>query len=386
MSLVIKDVLDQHQISQGELANAIGISRSAVNQVVNNGIWPKQAEGLKDRMQKYLQGRGIRATGLFKKVAPKRANASGPVLSPNRKSKENVAMLRKVAVNHKARQHFSLSRDPFVEPSEPADIYLNQASRYVSVVMMEKTRHGGFLAVVGESGSGKTTLREEFEDRLLREQKPIIVIKPYVVGMEENESRGKPMRVAHIAEAIMQAIAPTEPMKSSPQARLKQLHDSLTDSARLNNRHLLIIEEAHALPDATLKHLKRVLELKDGLRPLISVILIGQLELATRLSPNNNNLKEVSQRIEIISLPPIDNDIEAFLKHRLQRAGSSLDRVADRGALDALRTRLMAPVGRADSSWAYPLAVQNLLAAAMNAAAELGAPIVTGEIIKDVVR
>ena len=46
---------------------------------------------------------------------------------------------------------------------------------------------GGLLAVVAESGAGKTTLMRDLEDRIVRENQPILLIKPYVLGMEDNE-------------------------------------------------------------------------------------------------------------------------------------------------------------------------------------------------------
>jgi hypothetical protein len=57
---------------------------------------------------------------------------------------------------------------------------------------------------------------------------------------------------------------------SSPEARFRQLHEVLRDSHRTGARHVLLIEEAHCLPVPTLKHLKRYLELKDGMKPLLS--------------------------------------------------------------------------------------------------------------------
>ncbi len=46
---------------------------------------------------------------------------------------------------------------------------------------------------------------------------------------------------------------------------------------------LLVIEEAHGLPTATLKHLKRFFELEDGFKKLLGIVLIGQTELRMNL-------------------------------------------------------------------------------------------------------
>ncbi|HGP4460305.1 TPA: AAA family ATPase, partial [Pseudomonas aeruginosa] len=66
--------------------------------------------------------------------------------------------------------------------------------------------------------------------------------------------KGKTLRVTHIAEAMMAAVAPLERPKSSPEARFAQLHRALKVSHAAGFKHVLIIEEAHSLPIATLKH------------------------------------------------------------------------------------------------------------------------------------
>src|SRR5690606_4900928 len=152
---------------------------------------------------------------------------------------------------------------------------------------------------VGESGAGKSTLREELQDRIRREEQAVLMIEPYVLGMEGTDSIGKTLRAQHIAEAVMATVDPLAKTKSSPEARFRQVHETLRQSARAGHSHVLVIEEAHSLPLATLKHLKRFRELKDGLRPLLSIILIGQPELATKLSEHNPEVREVVQRIEI---------------------------------------------------------------------------------------
>ena len=60
------------------------------------------------------------------------------------------------------------------------------------------------------------------------------------------------------------------------------------------------------MPKATLKHLKRFSEIKDGLSPMLSVVMIAQPELRKRLSVNDPDIREVAQRCDIVELPPLD--------------------------------------------------------------------------------
>ena len=64
---------------------------------------------------------------------------------------------------------------------------------------------------------------------------------------------------------------------SGPVHRGSRMQEPYSLPARSPHRTLLlVIEEAHCLPTATLKHLKRFLELKDGMQRLIGVALIAQ--------------------------------------------------------------------------------------------------------------
>ena len=139
------------------------------------------------------------------------------------------------------------------------------------------------------------------------------------------------------------------------------------------------------MPKATLKHLKRFLEIKQGLGRLLGICLVGQPELLTLLSDKSPEVREVVQRCEIVELMPLDNDLEAYLKHKFERmAIAAADVLAD-DAYDALRARLIrVPRGgsAADAiSLCYPLVVNNLVARAMNAAAAAGWPKVDGQVI-----
>lgn len=295
-------------------------------------------------------------------------------------------LLRKESLSESTRRHFNLARDPFADPRELADVYTGSPDiRYVREAMMDKVRHGGFLAVIGESGAGKSTLREELIDRLHRDAQPVLVALPYVLAMEDSESKGKILKATHIADAIMATVAPLTRVMGSPDARWRQLHNTLRDSSRAGHRHLLLIEEAHALAIPTLKHLKRFIELKDGLRPLISIILLGQPELAAKLSEQNPEVREVVQRVELVHLPPLDQNLPGYLTHRFERMGLKLTDLVDPLALDALVSRMTTATGtsRGKSSNLYPLAVHNVLARAFNLAASLGAPKVTAEMVKE---
>jgi len=372
--LTLKTILSTAGVGQLDLAERLGWSRAGLNTLLNHGRWPKRAdkEESKQTILEFLTERGLESEGAFKKVAEARCNAPRPSATPEDSgiTEDSEMLRRKEQLTPAARRHFGMTGDPFVDPQSSEAVYLSAAGREAFDSIIGQALAGvGLLALIGESGSGKTTIKDMAVEYLLAHEKHVSVMQPYVQAMEETDTRGKTLKAGHIAETILRTLTPLAPLKSSPEARFNQVHVALRASSRNGGRHVLIIEEAHCLPTPTLKHLKRFMELKDGLKSLVGIVLIGQPELATRLDPKHEEVREVSQRCVDVPLPALARtEMRAFLERRL----GSVDRVFEPGAVDALFDRL---------TYAFPLAVQNWVALAMNTAAGLGAPKVSAELI-----
>jgi len=109
-------------------------------------------------------------------------------------------------------------------------------------------------------------------------------------------------------------------------------------------------------------------------------------ELAEKLSEQNAAVREVVQRCEVITLPALGGQLSDYLAFRFKSAGVSLSSVIADSAIQAIHSRLAPPVPRGHTAHTllYPLAVHNLTTAALNLAAQHGAPQVTADIIHDV--
>ncbi|HJU70353.1 MAG TPA: AAA family ATPase [Paucimonas sp.] len=437
MMLKLKNVLQKAGCKQADLAKVLNVSQATVAQIVNHGEWPRSLDAaeLQEHIRAFLAAAGVapgELASVFDEVDPAdvrerisaflaeigaqhgmsaadlagvlEAKVSEPraVLAdtaarsvPKSKSvaesnQEESMLLRKQTLFPATRKHFGLFRDPFQDDIQShEDMYVSPDIRYIREAMFQTSKHGGLLAVVAESGAGKTTLMRDLEDRIVRENQPILLIRPYVLGMEDNDQKGKTLKATHIAEALMAAVAPLEKPKSSPEARFAQLHKALRESHTAGYRHCLVIDEAHALPIPTIKHLKRFFELELGFKKLLSIILIGQPELKAKLSERNQDVREVVQRCEMVELAPLDGGrLDEYLKFKFDRLGKPIGEVIDTGGIDALRARLTIASSRRERpetvSLLYPLAVGNLLTACMNLAAEIGVPTVNADVVKGV--
>lgn len=392
----MKAVFEALGLSQRDIARASGLSQSTVSRIAA-GIWPTRgAVQARQKLDACLRAHGATPAQLLALYAPQKEVGPGELqlteaapeaqdLNPETPEEETM-LLENQALSPDARKHFNLPRNPFQDDVQsPDDVFQSPSVRYVRASLMDCANHHGFVAITGESGAGKSTLAEDLEERIKADARDVLIIRPYVLAMEQNDAKGKTLKSSHIAEAIASALDPQLKVKSSPEARFRQVHELLKASRRAGRRHLLVIEEAHCLPTATLKHLKRFLELKDGMQRLIGVALIGQPELRDRLGSQNAEVREVMQRCEVVELEPLDGELEAYLRHKFARFDLKFEDVFAPDAADAIRARLIhIPRGGKASdarSLCYPLVVNNLVCRAMNAAARAGWPQVDAQVI-----
>lgn len=389
----LKQLLKQNSIAQSSLCKPLGVSTATINLFVNHGQRPKKnPEQFQSLFTEILEAKGIAADQIQQalKTASNSDNdqASEP-LDAATPLEEQLMLLRKQTLTPAAKSHFKLFKNIFTENiRSSSELFNNTDINYVRESMWQAAKgNSSFIAVVGQSGAGKTTLRRELNDRIERDREPVVVIEPYVLATEDNDIKGKTLKASHIAEAILAALAPSTNAKRSPEARFRQIHNLLKESSRAGHHHLLVIEEAHSLPIPTLKHLKRFIELENGYTPLLSIILIGQDELKIKLAENNQEVREVVQRCEIVTLEPFtQTTLVDYLQHRCKAANRKLSDFIDESGLDAICTKLTRNVGRKNQheSLLYPLAVGNLITGAMNVAADLGVPVVTGDLVMEV--
>lgn len=389
----LKQLLEDHGVNQKSLSKEMGVSPSLVNLFVKHGQRPKRnPEQFQAQFIELLEAKGIVADQIQQalKTASNTDNdqASDP-LDAATPLEEQLMLLRKQTLTPEAKKKFALFKNIFTENIRNAgELFNNSDINYVREAMWQAAKgNSSFIAVVGQSGAGKSTLRRELIDRIEREREAAIVIEPYVLATEDNDFKGKTLKSLHIAESILAALAPSTNAKRSPEARFRQVHQLLKESSRAGHHHILIIEEAHSLPIPTLKHLKRFIELENGFTPLLSIILIGQDELKIKLAENNQEVREVVQRCEIVTLEPFtQTTLVDYLQHRCKAAGRQLSDFIDDSGIAAICTKLSRNVGRNNKSESllYPLAIGNLLTGALNVAADLGVDVVTGDLVMEV--
>lgn len=397
----LKGVLALNGISHAQWAAAIvqtggrakgkPLSWTATVNILNDNVWPSQTlpQQIKVQTETLLRGLGVSEKVIrtiwsedvlneFRHKHPIGCHVTSGRRRPVYEAE--VPPMEVPMLTAAAKKQFALFRDPFVDDVQTSDdIFLADGQQHVRESMFNVARHGGFLAVIGESGSGKTTLRRDMLDRIQREGQSIVAIQPRIID------KGR-LTAGLICEAIVRDLSQQKP-RQTLEGKARQVEDVLIGSARAGNSHVLLIEEAQDLPVSTLKFLKRFWELEDGFKKLLAIILIGQPELKHKLDERQNYAaREVIRRCETIELTPLDDKLEEYLTLKFKRLGRSTRDIFEKDAYDAIRTRLTLRRrgGEGVVSQLYPLVVNNLVAKALNIAAEIGAKKISAEIIKEI--
>lgn len=401
MPIKLKGVLVRAGIAARQLAGEIQqakdtpLSAAAMSQIINHSYFPANsgAEVIKPQIEAALMARGVTAdelAGIWDPEGSDRYRGLMPVgvrLGETRAKRTTEPEpefnpLEIQMLTPAAKRHFRIFRDPFADDiNGPEDVYMSESQHYVVEAMIQTALVGGITAAIGESGSGKTTLRKLLQHRISRDRQNIRLIFPQTFDK-------KKLNTTAIAQAIVADIDPDALIKQKLEAIARQVREALLRSARAGFKHVLMIEEAHDLSIDTLKYLKRFNEIEsdDGFGKVLSIVLIAQPEMRVKLDVNRYpEAREFINRCEVATLEPLHNHLTAYLKHKFDRIGVDIATVFAEDAYDAIRARWtkIDPHTRAVKTNLYPLIVNKTAERAMNRAAELGLPLVTGDLIKE---
>ena len=225
-------------------------------------------------------------------------------------------------------EHFGLSEPPFrITPH--TDFFFDGADRGATLegLMYAILHEEGIVKVSGEVGSGKTMLC-----RVLMERLPAHV---------ETVFLGNP---SFSRDEILYAIADElklEFHKSRLAQVMRELQDHLIRRYAEGKRVVILIDEAHAMPEDTLEEVRLLSNLESSRHKLLQIVLFGQPELDEALA--KPGLRQLKDRIThgFSTRPLSREEVGRYLDFRLRAAGY-------RGA-DVFAPKSVAMIARAAS-------------------------------------
>lgn len=217
----------------------------------------------------------------------------------------------------------------------------------------------GFVVVTGEVGAGKTTLIERLCAEFSTKGHPIARVMTTQVEATEL------LRLVAIAFGVPASGGKAELLHGI----IAALHRGIADGGR---RHILIIDEAQALPVDSLEELRMLSNVSNGAHALLQVLLIGQPQLRQTLA--QRDLDQLRQRVlAAYHLPALTREeTHLYIRHRMTSVGWNGYPGWEEAALDLVHRHSGGIPRRINR-----LCARVLLAGALDNAAVLTAELVT---------
>lgn len=366
----------------------VKLSPSALTQILRHGQWPKTTEQdvIKAAIEKFMHEFVTRKQllDMWIEKTPGVEDAKTQITKKTTKTVKptlTIDLPEPEMLSKKAMNHFKLTRHPFEnEVRSESDLFMSDDQVLFREAMVQASVGGSILAVIGECGAGKTAVRKGYIDYVQRIHPELIIVEPMVINKKRLT-----------AEMIFEAIAEElniSTLSGGLEKRARKVNKALRNSCKAGNSHALIIEEAHDLSNNAIKYLKRIWEMSDGYKNMLSIILIGQPELEQTLSPSNYEVREFAKRCNVMKFPPLGRSLTDYIAHKFKRCNVNYLNVIDESGIEKLQQRLLGKksfgLNRADSieDVSYPLNVNNLLVNAMNYAANYCEPKITADVIE----
>jgi general secretion pathway protein A len=249
---------------------------------------------------------------------------------------------------------FSLTPDPRFMVFSPS---YNEvlAALYYGVEMAK-----GLMVLTGEVGTGKTTALRWIVRRLDSTVLAAYLHNPHL-SIEE--------LYCHLTEmlGIREWTNKTD--------LILEMGKILEERHRQGVRTLLIVDEAHQLPDEVLEEIRLLLNFESDSAKHLQIILTGQPDLREKL--NQQNLKPLKQRVALrCQMPILSNvaEVERYIKMRLSTGGCVKNDIFTPEAVDLIY----------QCSQGIPRLINNLCDNAMVSAFSLDTRSIDREIIDEV--
>ncbi len=205
-------------------------------------------------------------------------------------------------------EHFGLTEPPFrITPH--TDFFFDGADRGATLeALIYAVLHDeGIVKVSGEVGSGKTMLSRVLIERLPEQVDTIYLATPSLARDEILHAIGDELRLSLSQERRTVA--------------LRELQEHLIKRYADGRRVVILIDEAHVMPEDTLEQVRLLSNLESNRHKLLQIVLFGQPELDATLA--KNELRQLRDRVtHAFRMRPLSTlEVARYVSFRMRAAG-----------------------------------------------------------------
>jgi general secretion pathway protein A len=214
--------------------------------------------------------------------------------------------------------YYGFDEKPFSLTPDPKYFYRSEShANAFELLQYAIERREGFAVITGDIGTGKTTLCRALLEKIDRRTFTALLLNPFLSEEDLLRAILQDLGVVSRAEERQASRQP------SKQELVNTLHDFLLSLVPLGGRAVLIIDEAQNLPLPILEQIRILSNFETDKEKLLQIFLVGQLNLIPLL--RSPELRQLDQRVSIrYQLRPLtDEEVGAYVSHRLAIANGT---------------------------------------------------------------
>lgn len=205
--------------------------------------------------------------------------------------------------------YWKLREKPFENTPDPRFIYYSRKHEEALSRMLYAIRERKSAAVLtGECGSGKTLLSRILLEELSSVQyQSALIFNPKLPALE-------------FIKEIANQLNGDMPSLLSRTDVFHYFNEILYRNESYNRKTVIIIDEAQALLEDSVEELRLLLNFQLNDKFLLTIILLGQPELRSRINDLSTFKERIAIRYNLTALS--QEDTKKYIQHRLKLAGS----------------------------------------------------------------